>query len=82
VELIETLRALGIELPSVAYIAGAVVFGIVGVVAFWKGRKLKRTRVKWLGVALMFYPYVVWNTASLYGVGVALCVALWVFRRS
>jgi len=56
VELIDTLQDLGIELPSAAYVLGVVLFGIVGMVAFWKGRKLKRPRVKWLGVALMFYP--------------------------
>jgi hypothetical protein len=80
-ELIETLKLLGIELPSAAYVVGAVLFGIVGMVAFWKGRKLKRPRVKWLGVALMFYPYLVWNTALLYAAGVGLCVALWVNWR-
>jgi hypothetical protein len=81
-ELIDTLRALGIELPSTAYIIGMVLFGIVGMLAFWQGRKLKRQRVKWLGVALMFYPYAVWNTGMLYGAGVALCVALWINRRA
>jgi len=82
VELIETLQSMGIELPSMAYVIGTVVFGIAGMVAFWQGRKLKRPRVKWLGVALMFFPYLVWNTPLLYCVGVALCAALWVYRRS
>lgn len=82
VELIDTLQDLGIELPSAAYVMGVVLFGIVGMVAFWKGRKLKRPRVKWLGVALMFYPYLVWNTTMLYAVGAALCLALWMYRRS
>jgi len=50
-------------------------------VAFWQGRKRKRPRVTWLGVALMFYPYVVWNTVSLYVVGAGLCVALWACWR-
>lgn len=81
-ELIDTLRDLSIELPSAAYIIGVLVFGIIGMVAFWKGRKLKRPRVKWLGVALMLYPYVVWNTTMIYVAGLALCVALWVCRRS
>ena len=37
VELFNSLQALGIELPGAAYLVGALVFGIVGMVAFWKG---------------------------------------------
>jgi hypothetical protein len=76
-----TLQSLGLELPSPAYIFGAIVFGIVGLVAFARGRKTGRPWVKWLGVALMFYPYVVWNTWMLYLVGLALCAWLWVDSR-
>jgi apolipoprotein N-acyltransferase len=76
-----TLQSLGLELPSPAYIFGAIVFGIVGLVAFARGRKTGRPRVKWLGVALMFYPYLVWNTWILYLVGLALCAWLWVDSR-
>ncbi len=81
-EVIDTLQDMGIELPGTAYLIGVLVFGIVGMVAFWKGRKLRRPRMKWLGVALMLYPYLVWNTMLLYVVGVALCLALWTYRRS
>ena len=38
-------------------------------------------RTKWLGLALMFYPYVVWNTWLLYLVGIALCIGAWTDRR-
>lgn len=79
---IDTLQDMGIELPGAAYLIGVLVFSIVGMVAFWKGRRLLRPRVKWLGVALMLYPYLVWNTVLLYVVGLALCVALWMYRRS
>jgi len=81
-EILDTLRELGIELPGTAYVVGVCLFSVVGMVAFWKGRKLKRQHVKWLGVVLMFYPYFVWNTVAIYGVGIALCIALWVYRRS
>jgi hypothetical protein len=39
------------------------------------------TKPKWIGVALMLYPYVVSETWVLYGVGVSLCVALYVYRK-
>jgi hypothetical protein len=80
-ELIDTLRELGIEMPSATYLIGVLLFSVVGMMAFWKGRKLKRPRVKWLGLALMLYSYVVWSTAGVYVVGVGLCIALWVYRR-
>jgi hypothetical protein len=80
-ELINTLRELGIEMPSAAYLIGVLLFSVVGMVAFWQGRKLKRPRVKWLGLALCLYPYVVWGTAGVYVVGAGLCVALWMYRR-
>jgi hypothetical protein len=80
-ELIETLQMLGIEMPSIWYLAGMLLFSIIGIAAFWQGRKLKRPPVKWLGLALMLYPYVVWSTAGIYVVGVGLCIALWVYWR-
>ena len=81
VGLIETLSAMGVELPGVAYLVGALLFGTIGLVAFWKGRRNQRPRVKWIGVALMLYPYVVWNTTLLYAVGVLLCGAWWFYGR-
>lgn len=78
-ELIDTLQALGIELPSKAYFIGVLLFSIVGMVAFWRGRKLKRAPVKWLGIALMLYPYVVWSTEGIYLLGIGLCAALAVY---
>lgn len=71
------LQGLGIELPSPMYLFGAILFGIVGLVAFRRGRKTERPRTTWLGVALMVYPYAVWNTWILWAVGLALCAALW-----
>ena len=70
------LQAFGLELPSPAYIAGAILFGLVGLVAWRWGRKAERPRTKWLGVALMFYPYAVSATWALYAIGGALCVGI------
>jgi hypothetical protein len=74
---LEMLQTLGITLPSPAYIVGAILFGLVGVFAYYFGKHRGRPRTKWLGVALMLYPYVVWNTWLLYAVGVALCIGIW-----
>ena len=70
------LQALGLELPSPAYIFGAIVFGLVGLAAFRLGRKRGRRRTLWLGVALMVYPYAISRTWLLYIVGLALCGAV------
>lgn len=74
------LQALGLELPSPAYIFGAIVFGLIGLVAWRLGRKQGKRRQLWLGVALMLYPYLVPGTVWLYALGLALCAGLWVSR--
>ena len=78
---LSALRSLGLELPSPAYIVGAIVFGLVGWVAFRRGRASGRKTTLWLGVALMAYPYVVPGTVALYGVGLALCAGLYFDRN-
>ena len=74
------LQSLGLELPSPTYLAGAILFGLVGLAAFRRGRKLGRRRTTWLGVALMVYPYAISRTWLLYAVGVALCAGVLVDR--
>jgi apolipoprotein N-acyltransferase len=70
---LKNLEALGLVLPSPAYIAGAIVFGIAGLVAYRRGRKTQRPPLTWTGVALMLYPYVISDTWLLWLVGAALC---------
>jgi hypothetical protein len=77
---LKTLEALGFSLPTPAYLIGAILFGIVGYVAYRYGKKHESPKAKWLGVALMLYPYAVPQTWLLYLVGTALCVGLYVFR--
>jgi hypothetical protein len=74
------LQSLGLALPSPAYIFGAIVFGLAGLAAWRYGRKTERPRTKWLGLALMFYPYAVSRTWLLYAVGAALCAAVFIDR--
>ena len=76
-ETLSALQSLGLELPSPAYIAGAIVFGLIGTAAFWYSKKSQQRSTRWWGVALMFYPYAVSRTWMLFAVGVALCVGLW-----
>lgn len=75
-ESITALQSLGLELPSPVYIVGAVLFGLIGMAAYWHGKKTQQRRTRWWGVALMFYPYAVSRTWMLYAVGAALCVGL------
>lgn len=76
---LKNLESLGLVLPSPAYIFGAILFGIVGYVAFRRGRKTALPVLTWTGVTLMLYPYAVSQTWLLWVVGVALCA--WLFIK-
>jgi uncharacterized membrane protein YecN with MAPEG domain len=78
---LRTMQAMGLTLPSPAYLLGAIFFGLVGLVAWRWGKVRENQRVRWLGVVLMFYPYAVTNTALLYVIGLALCCGLYVAGR-
>jgi len=67
------LESLGLALPTPAYILGAVLFGIVGWVAFRRGRRTTNSVLIWTGLALMLYPYGVSQTWLLWLLGMALC---------
>lgn len=77
---LQTLQSLGISLPSPAYIFGAILFGLIGIAVYRRGKRAGRRRSKWLGVALMLYPYAVAQTWLLYVAGVALCVGVFFDR--
>ncbi len=76
------LEALGITLPSTAYLIGVVVFGIIGFVAYRYGKKMSLPATKWIGIALMLYPYVVSATWLMYVVGVGLCLGAYLSARA
>ena len=78
---LNTLKSLGFTLPSPAYLFGALFFGIVGIAAYRYGRKAALARPRWIGVALMLYPYAISETWLLYAVGVALCALLYLSRK-
>ena len=78
---LEQLNALGLTLPTPAYLAGALLFGIVGIAAFRYGKRNCAPIPKWIGIALMLYPYAISQTWLLYGLGAGLCAALYFFRQ-
>lgn len=78
---LKSLQSLGFTLPSPAYLIGALLFGIIGFAAYRYGKKASRPPAKWIGVALMLFPYAISETWLMYVVGAGLCVGLYVYRR-
>lgn len=78
---LNTLQSLGLTMPTPAYLVGAIFFGIVGFAAYRYGKKMSLAAVKWLGVALMLYPYAVSDTWLLYALGSGMCLGLYLYRR-
>jgi hypothetical protein len=78
---LNTLQSFGFTLPGPAYIAGAILFGIIGYAAYRYGKKAGLNTPKWIGIALMLYPYAVSETWLLYVVGGGLCIGLYLFRE-
>jgi hypothetical protein len=78
---IKTLESLGFSLPSPAYLAGSLLFSLLGYLAYRYGKRNALALTKWLGVALMLFPYGVSDTRLLYIVGAGLCLAAWFASR-
>jgi hypothetical protein len=78
---LQGLESLGVALPTPAYLFGMVLFGIIGFAAYRYGKKASRPQAKWLGVALMLFPYAVSQTWLIYLVGGVLCAGLYWFRE-
>jgi hypothetical protein len=79
---LKVLESMGFTLPSPAYLLGVVLFSIIGFAAYRYGKKASLERAKWIGIALMLYPYVISETWLLYAVGVGLCIGLYISRRA
>lgn len=78
-EAFRELESLGLVLPTPAYLIGATLFGIVGWIAFRRGRKTSTGALTWIGLVLMLYPYIVSETWMLWGIGLTLCG--WVYAQ-
>ncbi len=78
---LKNLQSVGLTLPEPAYLLGIFVFSVIGFAAYRYGKKASNMAVKWLGIALMLYPYAVSDTWLLWAVGAGLCAGLYAFRR-
>jgi hypothetical protein len=78
---LKTLESLGFTMPGPAYLLGMILFSTLGWAAYRYGKKASNIIVKWLGVALMLFPYAIDETWLLYAVGAGLCFGLYVYRR-
>ena len=74
------IQSLGLTLPGPGYLFGALAFGFIGYAAYRYGKRAGRNLTKWLGVALMLYPYAIAQTWLLYVVGAILCAGLFIDR--
>jgi hypothetical protein len=74
---LHAVESLGFTLPTPAYLAGAILFGFVGFAAYRYGKNASRPNAKWIGIALMVYPYAVSETWLMYAVGLGLCTGLY-----
>lgn len=68
-------------MPTPANLFAAIVFGLVGLVAFNYGRKNVLIAPMVTGLALMVFPYFVTATWAVYLTGAVLCAALWYWRE-
>jgi hypothetical protein len=66
------LEQMGLVLPGPWTIAAAILFGIVGWVAFRRGRKTSRPHLTWTGLALMLYPYAIDQEIAVWLIGAVL----------
>lgn len=70
-------------LPSPAYIAVSILFGIVGMVCVYIANKRKQRKLQWVGFALMFYPYLIGNDTRLLLIfGLLLCGLAYFWRKA
>jgi len=78
---LKNLDSMGLAMPSGAYLAGLILFGVLGWAAYRYGKKTAKPITKWLGVAMMLYPYAIGETWQLYAIGTVLCVGIYVYRQ-
>ena len=78
---IKAIESLGFTMPTPAYFAGAFLFGILGFAAYRYGKKSELPVPKWIGVALMLFPYAISDTLLLYAIGSGLCIGAYMFRH-
>jgi hypothetical protein len=66
--------------PMESILLASLLFGSIGCGAFVYGKRQTSAVHMILGALLIGYPYDVSNTFALYGIGIALTLALFVFK--
>jgi hypothetical protein len=67
-------------MPTPAVLFAALIFGLIGLVAFNYGRKNTLFVPMVTGLGLMVFPYFVSQTWAVYLVGTSLCGVLYFWR--
>lgn len=65
---------------TAANLFGSILFGSIGLGAFFYGRKAGATKPLIIGLVLMVYPYFVSETWLLYAIGAVVTASLFFFR--
>ena len=67
-------------MPSPSYVFALILFSVIGGSAWLYGKRAGSWRAMTIGIGLMGYFYVVSNLWAIYGIGIGLTIALFVWR--
>jgi len=59
---VPALATMGFTIPTPAYLFGAILFSFIGYAAYRYGKRNELIYPKWIGVALMLFPYAISRT--------------------
>ncbi|PWU22373.1 MAG: hypothetical protein C5B49_00705 [Bdellovibrio sp.] len=59
---------------SLSSILSGLIFGVVGIFTFSRGKQRSSFRLILIGIALMFFPYFTHGPLQDWGIGLALCL--------
>lgn len=62
-------------------LVGGLLFGIIGIWLFRKGKKQTNHKVMVIGLLLMIYPIFTMNPLPVWGIGTALCGLAYYWRE-
>ncbi len=65
---------------SFTNLIGGMIFGAIGFVAFYHGKRMHQWGSMFSGIALMAFPYFIGDTIALYAFGAAGTAALFFWR--
>lgn len=68
-------------MPTPAALFASLVFGAIGLTAFFYGKKHALIVPMVLGTGLMIFPYFVSDAWLVWAIGAAMVAAIWYFRQ-